>query len=56
MFITIVFTVAQNWKQPRCPSTSDWLNHDTYVPWNEMNNYLVISEIQHDQLLIYKTT
>ena len=26
LFIAALFVIAKNWKQPRCPSTGDWLN------------------------------
>jgi hypothetical protein len=26
MFITALFTVAKFWKQPRCPTTDEWIN------------------------------
>ena len=25
MFITALFTIARTWKQPKCPSTDDWI-------------------------------
>ena len=25
MFITALFTIAKLWKQPRCPSTGEWI-------------------------------
>ena len=25
MFIAALFTIARTWKQPRCPSTEDWI-------------------------------
>ena len=25
MFITALFTTARTWKQPRCPSTDEWI-------------------------------
>ena len=25
MFITPLFTIARTWKQPRCPSTDEWM-------------------------------
>ena len=25
MFITALFIIARNWKQPRCPSTEEWI-------------------------------
>ena len=26
MFIVVLFTIARKWKQPRCPSTDEWIN------------------------------
>ena len=25
MFIAVLFTIARTWKQPRCPSTDEWM-------------------------------
>ena len=25
MFITALFTIAKTWKQPKCPSTEEWI-------------------------------
>ena len=25
LFIAALFTIARTWKQPRCPSTNDWI-------------------------------
>jgi len=25
MFIAALFTIAKTWKQPRCPSTNEWI-------------------------------
>ena len=25
MFIVALFTIARTWKQPRCPSTDEWI-------------------------------
>jgi hypothetical protein len=25
MFIATLFIIAQNWKEPRCPSTEEWI-------------------------------
>ena len=35
MFITL-FTVAQTWKQPKCPTIDDWLKKQWYIyrQWN----------------------
>jgi len=30
MFIAALFTIARTWKQPKCPSTDDWI----WKMWN----------------------
>jgi hypothetical protein len=25
MFIVVLFTIARSWKEPRCPSTEEWI-------------------------------
>ena len=35
IFITILFTIARTWKQPRCPLTAEWIKKcGTYIQWN----------------------
>ena len=34
MFIAALFTIARTWKQPRCPSTDEWISCGTYTQWN----------------------
>ena len=31
MFIAALFTIAKTWKQPKCPSTNDWLRKMWYI-------------------------
>ena len=31
MFIAALFTVTRTWKQPRCPSTDEWINKLWYI-------------------------
>ena len=31
MFITALFTTARTWKQPRCPSTDEWIRKLWYI-------------------------
>ena len=31
MFITALFTIARTWKQPRCPSTDEWIKKLLYI-------------------------
>ena len=31
MFIAALFTIARSWKQPKCPSTDEWIKKMWYV-------------------------
>ena len=31
MFIAALFVIARNWKQPRCPSTEEWIKKMWYI-------------------------
>jgi hypothetical protein len=31
IFITALFTIGRNWKQPRCPSTEEWIKKMWYI-------------------------
>ena len=31
MFITALFTIARSWKQPKCPSTEEWIKKLWYI-------------------------
>ena len=31
MFIAALFTIARTWKQPRCPSTGEWIRKLWYI-------------------------
>ena len=31
MFIVELFTIAKTWKQPKCPSTDDWIKKMWYI-------------------------
>ena len=31
MFIVALYTIARTWKQPRCPSTDEWINKMLYI-------------------------
>ena len=31
MFIAALFTIARTWKQPRCPSTNEWIKTLWYI-------------------------
>ena len=31
VFITALFTIARTWKQPRCPSSDEWIRKQWYI-------------------------
>jgi hypothetical protein len=31
MFIAVVFTIAKLWKEPRCPTTDEWIKKMWYL-------------------------
>ena len=31
MFIAVLFMVARTWKQPKCPSTEEWIKKMWYI-------------------------
>ena len=31
MFITALFIIARSWKEPRCPSTEEWIQNMWYI-------------------------
>ena len=31
MFITAPYTIAKTWKQPKCPSTKEWIKKMQYI-------------------------
>ena len=31
MFIAALFAIARTWKQPRCPSTDEWIKKLCYI-------------------------
>ena len=35
LFIAVLLTIAKMWKQPKCPSTEEWIRIcGTYIQWN----------------------
>ena len=31
MFIAALFKIARSWKQPKCPSTDEWIKKRSYI-------------------------
>ena len=45
MFITALFTIAKTWKQPKCPSTDEWVKK-MYI--YTMEYYSAIKNLNND--------
>ena len=50
MLITALFTIARTWKQPRCPSTDEWIKRLWYI--HTMEYYSTIKKNTFDSVLI----
>ena len=49
-FITALFTIARTWKQPRCPSTNEWIKKLWYI--YTMENYSAIKRNTFESVLM----
>ena len=52
MFISALFTIARTWKQPRCPSTDEWIKKLQYIC--TMEYYSAIKMNTFDSVLIMR--
>jgi hypothetical protein len=34
MYIAALFTIRKLWKQPRCPTTYEWIKKCIYIQWH----------------------
>ena len=50
MFIAALFTIARTWKQPRCPSTDEWIKNLWYT--HTMEYYSAIKRSQLESVLM----
>ena len=51
MFIAALFTIAKTWKQPKCPSTEEWIQKMWYIFTMEYD-----SAIQRNEILAFLAT
>ena len=45
MFIAALFTIARSWKQPKCPSTDEWIKKMCYTYTMEYYSAIKRNEI-----------
>ena len=45
MFIAALFTIAKTWKQPKCPSTDEWIKKMWYIHTMEYYSAMEKNEI-----------
>jgi hypothetical protein len=49
MFIAALFIIASSWKEPRCPSTEEWIQKMWYI--YTMQYYMAIKNIEFIKFL-----
>ena len=46
MFIAALFTIARTWKQPKCPSTDEWIKKMWHIYTMEYSSAIKRTEIE----------
>ena len=44
MFIAALFTIAKTWKQPKCPSTDEWIKKMGYIHTKEYYSTIKVTK------------
>ena len=50
MFIAALFTVARPWKQPKCPSTDEWIKKMWHIYIMEYYSTIKRNEIEYSEV------
>ena len=50
VFTAALLTIARTWKQPRCPSTNEWVKKMWCIPTREY--YLVVKKNESESVLV----
>ena len=50
VFIAALFTIARTWKQPRCPSTDEWIKTLWYI--HTMEYYSAVKKNTFESVLM----
>ena len=53
MFTAVLFTIARTWKQPRCPSTDEWIKKLWFIYTTEY--YSAIKRNAFESVLMRRT-
>ena len=51
VFIAALFTIAKTWKQPKCPSTEEWIKKMWYICTMEY-----YSAIKNNEIMLFAAT
>ena len=53
MFIAALLTIAETWKQPKCPSIDEWIKKMRYIYINTTDYY---SAIKKNEIMSFAAT
>ena len=56
MFTEAQFTIARTWKQPKCPSTEEWIKKMQYIYTGQPNTMEYYLAIKKNEIMPYAAT